>query len=113
MRTYTAEEIRQTIPKELETLRRDFPDAPWAHELAPMMEELFEIAGTAPNIDPNRLTALQRRLSQFIEGDKKLKGLAPLLWMADSLQKAVTVSTRHLTRRCSQPLAGVIRRFTL
>ena len=96
MRTFTPEEIRQSIPKELATLRQDFPDAQWAHELAPMMQELFEIAGTAPNVDQNRLGAVRNRLSRLIEGQKNLKGLAPLLWMADSLRDQSAISTRNI-----------------
>jgi hypothetical protein len=92
MRSYTAAEIVQTIPKELATLRDDFPDAGWARKLAPMMEELAEIARTAPEIDSARLADLDMRISQLISSDKKLKGLAPLQWMVASL-KAFDVAT--------------------
>jgi hypothetical protein len=91
MRTYITREIAETIPKELATLRTDFPDAAWAREVAPIMEELCDIARKAPNIDSVHLAELDTRLSHLI-AEQKVKGLAPLQWMIASL-KALDVAT--------------------
>jgi len=92
MRTYTAEEIVQIVPKELATLRKEFPGVAWAEKLAPMLDKLCEIAAAAPNHDTARLADLERRVSQLIQSDRKLKGLAPALWMIASL-KAVEIKS--------------------
>ena len=90
---YTAAEIREIVPRELANLRRDFADVDWAQPVAAIMEELFEIAGTAPSFDHERLLSLRERLANLMASNRGLKALFPLAKMIDSLLDAATPHT--------------------